>query len=342
MAAITDIDIANQALAMISARNRINAFTDNTVEGVNVNIFYNRVRNQVMAMAPWNFCRRTELLSFLKSAPGTPENPTGSVPWSSQQPAPPWQYEFRYPNDCVFFRYLTWQPNAQIGVGSPPLTTAILAADTWWPGPPQKFIVAQDFNVSATITSITGTVTTTIIANNSFVNGDRITIADVIGSVGLNANSYLVTARTPTQFTITDLNGNPVAGSDIGAYVSGGHALAGPIKCILTNVEFAVGVYNALVVDPTVWPEQFVNAFATALAAFLVFPITGKQELKNDFLGEANAMIIEARKTDGNEGMMIQDHTPDWMRVRGLNYPQWWASEWIAPWPSLFNMSAVG
>lgn len=335
----SDVNIANMSLAMISARNQIAAFSDQTVEGININIFYNRIRDQVMTMAPWNFVRRTELLSLLKAAPGTPENPASAAPWNTSMPAPPWLYEYRYPNDCLFMRYVTYQPNAQLSVGTPPLTSAILSADSWWPGPPQKFIISQDFNVSATITAITKANPGVVSATNTFINGDRITVSDISGMVELNANTYIVSDRTAGSFTLTGLDGVKVNTTNFTTYTSGGYARATPIKCLLTNTEFAVGVYNALITDPAIWPVEFVNAFATALAAFISFPISGKLDLKSQLLGEANSMIVEARRTDGNEGLTTQDHTPDWIRVRGINYPQPWLMEWVNPWPPLFSVS---
>lgn len=335
----TDITIANTSLAMISARKQITSFSQGTTESINVNIFYNRIRDQVMTMAPWNFVRRTELLSLLKAAPGTPENTASATPWDSSMPAPPWLYEYRYPNDCLFMRYVTYQPNAQVSTGSPPLTSAILSSDSWWPGPPQKFIIAQDFNVSATITAITKANPGVVSATNVFANGDRVTVSDITGMVQLNANTYFVSDRTAGSFTLTGLDGVKVDTSGFNTYTSGGFVRASPIKCLLTNIEFCVGVYNALVVDPAIWPAEFVNAFATALAGYLAFPISGKLDLKTQLLGEANAMIVEARRTDGNEGLTTQDHTPDWIRIRGVNYPQPWRTEWVAPWPSLFSVA---
>lgn len=335
----TDITISNQALAMISARKRISALSENTTEAINTNIFYNKLRNQVMTMAPWNFARRTELLSLLKAAPGTPENSSSATPWTSAQPAPPWLYEYRYPNDCLFMRYLTYQPNAQLSVGTPPLTSAILSADSWWPGPPQKFIIASDFNVRATITGASKANPCLITAANPYAENERVTLSDVGGMVELNSNTYVAFNVTSANFNIRNLDGLNVNSSSFTTYTSGGLASAGPIKCILTDTEFAVGVYNALITDTSMWPDEFVNAFATALAAYIAFPITGNLDLKSQLLGEANSMIVEARRTDGNEGLTTQDSTPDWIRVRGVNYPQPNLMQWVTPWPALFAVS---
>jgi hypothetical protein len=350
MAALTDVDVANQSLAMISSRSQIVNFNENTVEAKNVNIFYNRIRDQVMTMAWWNFARRTEALSLMKSAPGTPENPNPQVPWTSANPAPPWLYQYRYPNDCLLFRYITYKPNSQPSLTtSTPLTTAIMSSDSWWPGPPQKFVVATDFNLSSDINNVhTDPVLSIDVANPAlFAVNDLITISDVVGTVEVNANTYLVVNKSIFNLQLGDPNtGISVDGSRFTPYVSGGSASLKSAKVILTNTIQALGCYTARITDPNIWPAEFYNAFATALAGFLAYPISGKLDLKTNLLQEANGMIIEARRTDGNEGITNQDITPDWIRIRGLQYQDWWGTGgagWdqgaYSSYPPLFSVS---
>jgi len=350
MPALTEVDVANQSLAMISARNMIASFNENTVEAKNCKIFYNRVRDQVMTMAWWNFTRRTEALSLMKSAPGTPENPNPQLPWTSASPAPPWLYEYRYPNDCLLFRYITFKPNTQPElVSTAPLTSAIMSSDSWWPGPPQKFIVGTDFNLSSAITNIhTDPVLSIDVATPAlFAVGDLVTISDVVGTVEVNANTYIIGNKSANNLQLEDPNtGISVDGSGFTAYVSGGLVSVKSAKVILTNTIQALGCYTARIVDPNIWPAEFYNAFATALAAFIAFPISGKLDLKTNLLQEANGMIIEARRTDGNEGITNQDVVPDWIRVRGLQYQDWWGSGGVGwdqgaytPYPPLFAVS---
>lgn len=339
MAALTDVDIANQALQMIGSRSQITSFTDGSKEAVNVNLVYNRVRDQVMTMAWWNFARRMELLSLLKASYGTPENTSNVAPWDTTQPAPPWLYEYRYPNDCLLMRYVIPQPNAQATGTSAPIFSVNLQTSPWWPGPPGRFIVAQDFNVRSIITAITKANPIVISSVNTFANGDRVTITDVSGMIELNANSYLVAAVAAGSFSLTDLNGTNINSTNYTTYVSGGYASAAPIKCVLNNIEYSMACYMAQIVDCTMWPTQFVNAFAAALGGFLAYPISGKLDLKKMCLEESNMMIIEARKSDGDEGFTTQDSTPDWIRVRGINYPQYWDTPFIAAYPPLFSVS---
>jgi hypothetical protein len=68
---------------------------------------------------------------------------------------------------------------------------------------------------------------------------------------------------------------------------------------------------------------QFIEAWVSVLAARLVYALMGDKPLANIKLAEANAMIAEARKADGNEALTVNDVTPDWIRTRGIYYPTW-------------------
>jgi hypothetical protein len=85
-------------------------------------LLYAVTRDEVLSMAHWNFAKKTATLSLLKSAPGTPTNPTGAAQWSSAYPAPPWLYEYAYPSDCVQFRYIIPQIDTGI-IGTPIFST---------------------------------------------------------------------------------------------------------------------------------------------------------------------------------------------------------------------------
>jgi hypothetical protein len=49
--------------------------------------------------------------------------------------------------------------------------------------------------------------------------------------------------------------------------------------------------------------------------------INGDKALANENLKKSNAQIINARNTDANEGLTVNDVTPDWIRARGLINP---------------------
>lgn len=94
-------------------------------------------------------------------------------------------------------------------------------------------------------------------------------------------------------------------------------------KVIWTNQEQAILAYCRRVTNPDVWDDQFQQALVAALASRLVFALTGDKGLAQLKQGEANQYITLARQGDGNEGLTINDVTPDWIRVRGISYQAW-------------------
>jgi hypothetical protein len=77
------------------------------------------------------------------------------------------------------------------------------------------------------------------------------------------------------------------------------------------------------VVNPDVWDDQFQQAMVAALAARLVIALTGDKGLAQLQVQMANEFIKQARATDGNEGLTINDVTPDFIRTRGISYQAW-------------------
>ena len=55
-------------------------------------------------------------------------------------------------------------------------------------------------------------------------------------------------------------------------------------------------------------------------AVILKVEIVGDKQIANIKVNEANQYIMEARKADGNEGLTINDITPDFIRSRGIGY----------------------
>jgi hypothetical protein len=90
------------------------------------------------------------------------------------------------------------------------------------------------------------------------------------------------------------------------------------IKVILTDCEFAIGVYTARIVNPDLWDPHFLAAAAATLGAWLVTPLKNNAETLKAQIEIATAIITQARISDGNEGVTSTDHEPDWMAVRGF------------------------
>jgi hypothetical protein len=95
------------------------------------------------------------------------------------------------------------------------------------------------------------------------------------------------------------------------------------IKVILTNQQQAILVYIKQVQDPSVWDALFSHGMESILAARLCVALTGDKALANMRLATANEAIKQARAVDGNEGLTINDITPDWIRIRGIDFPIW-------------------
>jgi hypothetical protein len=114
----SEVSICNRALAAISSRSTISSLTESSEAARQCNLIYADTRDEVLQMASWNFAQRTALLALLKSAPGTPSNASSTATqWSADFPAPPWLYEYAYPDQCLQMRTIIQQlPNTYIGV----------------------------------------------------------------------------------------------------------------------------------------------------------------------------------------------------------------------------------
>jgi hypothetical protein len=55
----------------------------------------------------------------------------------------------------------------------------------------------------------------------------------------------------------------------------------------------------------------------------LVIALTGDKGLAQLKMQDANDSIVRARQLDGNEGLTVNDVTPDWIRTRGISYQAW-------------------
>lgn len=91
-------------------------------------------------------------------------------------------------------------------------------------------------------------------------------------------------------------------------------------RVILTNQEFATLSYTKQTTDPNLWDPSFQEALFAAGGATLAMALQGSRDLANALLAEANEVIRIARGDDGNEGLTVNDVTPDWIRIRGVAY----------------------
>lgn len=338
------VDLGNRALQQIGTRTTMSSaeFANQTSnEAIQLNIAMTPTRRALLRMAPWACGMKGANLTYITSSPGTPENPTAATTlWQSGQPIPPWNYEYQYPVDCIRACWLI--PATQTGfAGGIPITTAVTGgAASFWQGPPVKFQVMTDTFIPVTAAAV---------ANG----GSGYAVNDIITLAGTPVNTPPIGA--PAQLLVTAVSGgvitgvsvvnqvagessplggsyfaaqsNPVAqGSTTGVGTSATFNLtfgpAAPQRVIVTNQEFATMVYIQDVLDPNLMDDQFQEAYVKVLAAQTIMALSGDLKKANGLIQQANRMIEVARTGDGNEGLTVNDVTPDWIRIRGIDFSE--------------------
>jgi hypothetical protein len=139
----SEVTICNRALQAINTRTSIASLSEDSVEARNCALIYADTRDEVLQMAYWNFAQKTAYLALLKSAPGTPSNPASTTnQWSTAFPAPPWLYEYAYPQDCIQVSRIVQQiQNYYIGT---PYTSGGTSTYPYAVGPGSPFKVTTD------------------------------------------------------------------------------------------------------------------------------------------------------------------------------------------------------
>lgn len=338
----TKTDIVNLALQAFGSRTTVTdaELTNNsTNEAIQANLTYNNTRDSLLRLAPWDCGLATKNLVYITSVPGTPENTSPSTTlWQPGQPPPPWAYEYQYPVDCLRACWII--PSIQTGyAGGVPITTAVTGgAPSLWLGQPIRFKTQIDQFVPVTAATVAA-------GGSGYAIGDQITLEsgpNTSPPIGAPAVLEVATVTGGAVATVTVVSQiidaspaqggsyfarqtNPVAqgsttGSGTGATFNLTYGTKGSQRVILTNQEFATLAYVKQVTDPNVWDPMFQDAMANKLGADIVMGLTGDKVLANMCIQLANASIMEARKVDGNEGLTINDVTPDFIRIRGINW----------------------
>lgn len=88
------------------------------------------------------------------------------------------------------------------------------------------------------------------------------------------------------------------------------------INVVLTNQYQALLIYTRRVTDPNIFGAQYVQALVAAIAAKISQTLTGDRALSNSKFVEANGWVVQARASDGNEGLTVIDNMPDWITIR--------------------------
>lgn len=339
----TNVEIINRALQVLGTRTTITALelaNQSTNEAIQAQLIIEQIRRDLLRMAPWNCGLKTANLTYITSVPGTPENLTaGTQLWERGQPTPPWVYEYQYPVDCLRAQRII--PQLYTGFANDiPITTAVTGVwPTLWQGPAIPFKVALDEFLPVTAAAVQA-------GGAGYAVGDEITLVEqAADAVPKWAPAKLLVTAAPAgvvstvdvvtqvlERTVPPFGGsyfqtqtNPVAqgsttGSGAGATFNLTFGSRASQRVILTNQEFAVLQYVKDVTDIDVMDPSFQDAWINVLGARLCMVLTGDKTLANQAIQQANGFIIEARKNDGNEGLTINDKTPDWISVRGIEY----------------------
>lgn len=350
----TVVDIINRALQMLGTRTNVDAAelaAETSNEAIQANLSVTNIRQDLLRMAPWNCATITRPLVYITSAPGTPENQMEPPEvWGRGLPPPPWLYEYQYPVDCLRPCYILPQPNSQGIFGQP----AVGYRPPFPPGPPINYKVATDYFPPIIRADIeapgTGYLVNDILYltdHETYANGSpvgappvlRVTSVDpvTLGVTGVEVmtqvpghtnppygGSYFARTHNSTRIGVRETIrfGSPNSGPS-GAEFSFDFAQPSPQRVILTNQRKALLTYIWDVDDPGVMDTLFQSAWAAAIAAKLAVSLTGDKALAQFLEGIVNRDIQQARTSDGNEGMTVNDTTPDWLRARGIDYNDW-------------------
>jgi hypothetical protein len=332
-------DICNRALQVIGTRTTV---TDAEIangdsnEAIQFNLTYANNRDELSRLAPWNCVMRTANLTYITSAPGTAENtsPATSL-WTPGQPSPPWAYEYQYPVDCL--RAVVIIPSAQ-SAGDVPPGIGVSGQFSAWTGPPVRFKVQTDLFYPVTAAAV-------VAGGAGYAVGDIITLpTGAVGTAPIGAPAQLRVTTAPGGIISAVSVVNVIIGSATpqgGSYfarqtgtiaqasttgVGAGATFTltfgdqGDQRVILTNQQSATLAYCRQVANPNVWDSLFQAAMIKLTAGHLVMALRGDRTFANDLIEKVNADIESARSIDGNEGLTINDVTPDWIRVRGIAY----------------------
>src|SRR5216684_2823256 len=355
------VDMVNRSLQTFGSRTNVTAaqlVANSSNEAIQFNIIYVPFRRRLLRMAPWACAFNSANLNSITSVPGTPENTSPATQlWAKGQPAPPWAYEYQYPIDCLRMCWLTPQTATGFASGIPITTAVTGGSPSFWQGPPVKYVVAVDqfFGVLSAAVAAGGT---------GYAIGDTITLPQApqgtapvgapvvltvltLGGGGAVATVSVVNvlkgSAVPIGGSYFTVQTNPVAQSTTSGVGTGAifnltqASTASDQRVILTNQEFAIGNYIKDISDENVFDDDFVEALSLIVGARLCIALSGDKSLANSKIAEANAMVIEARGTDANEGLKVNDVTPDWLRIRGIDFVE----DYSGPYNTGFNWGAI-
>lgn len=362
----TNTDIVNRALQSFGSRTTVTdaeLAANSTNEAIQANLILTKYRDQLLRMAPWDCAKKTANAIYITSVPGTPENTSPATSfWQPGQPAPPWAYEYWYPDDCLRMCFVI--PAQQTGFADGvPITTAVTGgAPAFWQGQPVKFKVATDqFREGSGLAVVSGG--TGFAVNDTIIFGINVQAvpqnfpsaqvpAGIVYAKVTGVTGGVITTMTLQDWSTVEVNSLMFSvpgytlqqcwtsglGTGATASISGVGATQFDARVILTNQEFATLSYVKRVTDPNVMDDMFQEAWAYIVGAGICIALTGDKAQANNCIAWANKKVEEARKVDGNEGLTVNDVTPDFIRTRGIAWTEYYTGpyaqfDWGSYWP---------
>lgn len=93
-------------------------------------------------------------------------------------------------------------------------------------------------------------------------------------------------------------------------------------RVILTDQASAIAIYTTTITDPTYWPSYFSQAVVSTLAWMLAGALAGDGNLEKFLETLSEQHVTLAVTINRNEGLMVDDTTPEWIQARGVVYPE--------------------
>jgi len=102
------VTLYNTALSAVSSRGRISTPTENSREAEICNLWYETVRDQILAAAPWSCARTVANLALISER-------NFDAAYTIGDPEPPWRFAYSLPADFIYPRFLDTFDNFLLG-----------------------------------------------------------------------------------------------------------------------------------------------------------------------------------------------------------------------------------
>ena len=124
----------------------------------------------------------------------------------------------------------------------------------------------------------------------------------------------------------------------LSAYTNSGGTVA---KGLVSNQQNAVLVYTRDLTDPNLWDPNLVLAVKMALAAFIAKPLTGKKDLYQLLVQDADRLIRQARTVVANSEEYNNERLPEWLEARQSSFRPAQQQTYVWPHGPLFSEQAI-